>query len=151
MIRLFEELFRLFLAVVITLMHFVIIQPKCSNEAYGLYCTNLTNEEDNENSIVFNTNGSLPNSTIKAIFLKNTTGKIINDSFSLFPQVKSLDIQYCEIEGFSTGLIDLQNLYLMNNRKFPALTTEFLADCCANLKTLYIYDNENLIIENGKN
>lgn len=87
---------------------------------------------------------------MKAIFLKNSTGNISIESFSLFPQIKSLDVQYCEIEEFSTDELDLQNLYLINNNKLPELTAEVFGRCCGNLMTLYVYDNENLIIEDGK-
>lgn len=130
-------------------MHFVVVQSKCTNEAYGLYCTDLSNEDDSEVSITFKTNLTVPDDQIKAIFLKNSSGKLGSESFTLFPNVKSLDIQYCEIDGFSTGDVDLQNLYLMSNKKFPLLTKEFLGNCCGNLMTLYIFDNKELEIEDG--
>lgn len=135
--------------ILITLVHFVLVQSKCSNEAYGLYCTELSHEDDNEDVLIFKSNDSFANDNVKAIFLRNSSGKIVKDSFELYPKVKSLDIQYCEVESFLTGDVDLQNLYLMNNRKFPVLTKDFLKNCCGNLMTLYIVDNKDLEIEEG--
>lgn len=130
-------------------MHFVSVQNKCTNEAYGLYCTDLSNDDDND-WIIFKLNDTIPDVQFKAIFLKNSSGKIVAESFSLFPKVKSLDIQYCDIHSLSTGDVELQNLYLINNKKFHMLTKEFLNNCCGNLMTLYIFDNEDLELEDGK-
>lgn len=131
-------------------MHFVSVQNKCTNEAYGLYCTNLSSDENDSNKwIIFKVNDTIPEDQIKAVFLKNSSGQIAEESFSLFPKVKSLDIQYCDIYGFSTSEVDLQNLYLINNNKFPVLTNEFLKNCCGDLMTLYIFDNNDLEIEDG--
>lgn len=131
-------------------MHFVIIvQPKCTNEAYGLYCISLSNEYDNKESLLFKFNDSVPDDQIKALFLRNSSGVIGNGSFSLFPGIKSLDVQYCDIESFSIRDVELQHLYLMNNDKFPVINSEFLKDCCGNLMTLYVYDNKDLEIEEG--
>lgn len=105
---------------------------------------------------LFINNKTLSNTTlnvdVRAIFFRNISGELSNEIFSFFPKTKSLDIQSSNIQNVKTdNKVVLNNLYLMNNFKLPALSVTFFQKCCQKLMVLFVFDNPGLIIDDGKN
>ncbi|XP_074030513.1 uncharacterized protein [Leptinotarsa decemlineata] len=134
-------------SIFLLVIYFTSIEPKCSNEIHGLYCLNLTGDENN--ILVFNMTEKTLNTSVKSVFLRNSSGDISNSSFVIFNNVDSLDIQFSSIKKFSSGSKSLDTLYLIKNYKFPNLTEDLFKSCCQNLTTLFIANNQGLFVENG--